>query len=1670
MPDNSESQARELALAKAGGAFLALAAGDALGWPQEIPRNVRGNPANEDVHVEFKEWTRRSGGHYQSYEEVIHAGDYSDDTQLTLAVARSRTNHGSAWWKAFTRVELPLWTLYERGGGGATKHAANAWIAGNPPWKSNKRHSVRLYFEAGGNGVAMRVLPHALFLAGHENPTVLMYDVVRDGLATHGHPRALVGATVYAYAAWSLLRGSGTLRFGELLDTLIDESPEWSRFPTSDRDGGTWFPAADGATGGRYELIWDQTIDEMRELLEKARKGVQSGALADDHAVLKDLGCFGRTKGAGTISTAAALYLVSRHAAQPVQGILRAAFSKGADTDTLAAMAGGLMGCLSGVEWLPRPWLEVQDAKYLRKIACRVAKGPDSAEQNSVEPLSSPQSIFSDLARNGDCEMVLGRSKRVQVTALPNLKPIAKSIAVQAWRLRTSDGQTMYFKKVRRLTKQTRTGASKELRPTMTQPEYLSQGINYLGILSQQLGDLRGITTLAHELIQNADDAKDESGNLSATRITFDLKDDALVVSNDAVFREIDFKRMQEVASGSKRSESGDRTTGAFGVGFISVYQVTDRPEIHSAGRRWILRPDEREDQRIKQHRDSSITKDKGTVFRLPWAFEDSQVRQKLKVAPVNRESIDSFVNELKDSLPKAILFLKKLDMIELRRNGEPVGRVTRVKRENTIKINYDDVSQVWRIMQGTFRDEALKLKEQFPSYLENNREDSVRIAIPDTLLSDGLLFATLPTEQSAGLPFHIDADFFSTSDRKSIAFEDTDDHRSEWNRAAIRAAASVIGDNLIPLRDMFRQDALTFWAILDSLRRIYQENANDKRKLFAAFWEVLRPSLRTSQTVYTESGQWLTPAETRIPTGNKEAEAVPAFEALGIEMVHRNLLAYRNILTSNGVGVLRVKDISDALQKMGLTEHPQPIPPDFQTHKRLELLWKGIYGILENTRGQSAKEEAVKLLRQCALAPGLGGRLWPCGSVHEADKRTCEIFANLMPIDVSFLAKKGVPLLEVLCPQFVPSSAIEELERLDTETLQRTWRDGRFDPATLLKWFDDYKKELSKDKALCKRLACIPVFPSAGNLRSLENLYMPGGFEDPIGVADLVDMRRLKGLSDFLNFLGAEELTFEAYALEYIPMAFSGNSGTPPETKRKLLDILATRIGEIRENEWLQDKLAETNIVECTDGEFRQPDEVYFPCKEVQDILRDFVHYACFPEKLKGRKELYRWLGVVSRPRPNDVLLFINNLTAKPPNQDSTQAVKRIMEAVGKTWATLDDNDKQFYDALKNREWLLAEERQDKWYRPGQLYAAYNKHLFESQAKFLDMPFRIQRQINDFLKYLGVKLSPQSIQVVRHLLECSKHNDAPPNGIYQWLNDKVQPNHLQGLLDTACLRVKGKYLRKDQVFWGQHRFGRFRVQLGPEFKSYQNLLQALGIRESPDHNDAFKVLKEVSKEVGNKSLNSEEKDVVLQCWIMLAEALERTEIDDAGIKTALQDIKCVPNSQDLLQLPSWMFFEDRPSLADKFGEFFKSNLIPRTERIWQTMEAAGVRPISEAVQGDICEATNEREDQELKRLATERTDLINTISNGASQLDSICFIRADQLKVKWHTRAFKQNRSTSPESVSAHLNRNKKTIYFTLQRGSYPWSAIARELAQAIAPGEEISSISPGSQGDLGS
>ena len=79
---------------KSKGALVSFAVGDALGWPNE--RRAMSSSYNKNYISNFKEWQKKSGGRYWWHNEIIMPGEYSDDTQLTLAIARSLLS-GQKW-------------------------------------------------------------------------------------------------------------------------------------------------------------------------------------------------------------------------------------------------------------------------------------------------------------------------------------------------------------------------------------------------------------------------------------------------------------------------------------------------------------------------------------------------------------------------------------------------------------------------------------------------------------------------------------------------------------------------------------------------------------------------------------------------------------------------------------------------------------------------------------------------------------------------------------------------------------------------------------------------------------------------------------------------------------------------------------------------------------------------------------------------------------------------------------------------------------------------------------------------------------------------------------------------------------------------------------------------------------------------------------------------------------------------------------------------------------------------------------------------------------------------------------------------------------------------------------------------------------------------------------
>lgn len=429
------------------GAFIGAIVGDSLGWPQEDRSNRMDGGSLQPSYM-LKEWKRKSGGRYQPYEEQIQAGSYSDDGQLLIATARS-LRHGEFWSRHFTKVELPAWLLYERGGGGATKRAAERLSNGVVPWKLDKLKDSEVisYFNAGGNGVTMRILPHA-FLSGG-NLIRISQDVIKNGISTHGHPRALLSAILYAYAVHYLSYKKDSLKYGEVISYLIDNKENWSEFPKLTKMN-EWFDSAKFATKNKYFDIWIETTNELVAGLKVIQKALKSGMMDNTQETLRELNCFDKqTRSAGTVATLVSLYMSSKYATNPLNGLIETAFMKNADTDTNASMVGGLLGAIHGSEWIVNEWKELQDFSYIQKLINDQNHFSNQVDNVNFWSFRDNEKIKKELPKLsiGD-SFKFGPFEKVKLKEKKSNKTFTDSINVSTYKLVSDEGQFIYLKSI----------------------------------------------------------------------------------------------------------------------------------------------------------------------------------------------------------------------------------------------------------------------------------------------------------------------------------------------------------------------------------------------------------------------------------------------------------------------------------------------------------------------------------------------------------------------------------------------------------------------------------------------------------------------------------------------------------------------------------------------------------------------------------------------------------------------------------------------------------------------------------------------------------------------------------------------------------------------------------------------------------------------------------------------------------------------------------------------------------------------------------------------------------------------------------------------------------------------------------------------------------------------
>jgi ADP-ribosylglycohydrolase/protein-tyrosine phosphatase len=330
LKDNTE---REILAGRLAGAAWGHLVGDAAGVPYEF------GPPMAPEAVEF----RGHGTHH------LPAGTWSDDGALMLALLDALLPAGDApgeadpptfdlgrqaanalaWYdkKAFT----PDGVVFDIGG--TTSRALSNLRRGAAPLDAGPSGE-----HAGGNGSLMRILPLGLVFRD-ASPEALVRMAPQASRVTHGHPRCQVACAVYTLVIADLLRGTAP--------DLAQET------------------AIEHCDRAFYELGEPELVDALEELRTYP----------------------GRT-GSGFVTDAFWSAWEAFTTSASYEETVRKAVAYGNDTDTTAAIAGGLAGAHWGWDMIPKAWLNgMRGRDVAQPLVDRLVRHATGARTSSSNPL-----------------------------------------------------------------------------------------------------------------------------------------------------------------------------------------------------------------------------------------------------------------------------------------------------------------------------------------------------------------------------------------------------------------------------------------------------------------------------------------------------------------------------------------------------------------------------------------------------------------------------------------------------------------------------------------------------------------------------------------------------------------------------------------------------------------------------------------------------------------------------------------------------------------------------------------------------------------------------------------------------------------------------------------------------------------------------------------------------------------------------------------------------------------------------------------------------------------------------------------------------------------------------------------------------------------------------------
>jgi ADP-ribosylglycohydrolase len=282
------------------GGLLGLLIGDAVGVPYEF------HPADSIPPMSMIDMVPPAG--FARAHSQVPPGTWSDDGAQALVLLESLVRNGRlvlddfaeglVKWQSegFLAVDVSVFDI-----GLQTQVAIERLKAGIPAALAGGASE-----RDNGNGSLMRVLPLALWYRGTDLD--LCRAAVRQSLPTHAHPRSQIAcAMLCLWARWIYARSTPAEAWEEAADSLPDIAMKL------------------GLPSSEVELLLDP---------QNAHRVGGSGYVVD--------------------TLWSARWCLEQ--GDTYEGVVRAAISLGNDTDTTAAVAGGLAGLHFGVGGIPERW------------------------------------------------------------------------------------------------------------------------------------------------------------------------------------------------------------------------------------------------------------------------------------------------------------------------------------------------------------------------------------------------------------------------------------------------------------------------------------------------------------------------------------------------------------------------------------------------------------------------------------------------------------------------------------------------------------------------------------------------------------------------------------------------------------------------------------------------------------------------------------------------------------------------------------------------------------------------------------------------------------------------------------------------------------------------------------------------------------------------------------------------------------------------------------------------------------------------------------------------------------------------------------------------------------------------------------------------------------------